>query len=82
MKESIEKVVLGGEMNTQIKDNPGLRSGPAGRKKKSNSKWETVEVDKKALDKAIFIEKIDMFNSIWNKFEDPRGWIWVQEELK
>lgn len=35
--------------------------------------------DKKAIEKAIFIEQIEMFGTLWNRFEDPRGWIWSQE---
>lgn len=59
-----------------------LRPGLAGCKKKPTDKWKTTEVDKKALEKHIFIAQVEMFGSKWNKFEDIRGYLWVQEGLK
>ncbi len=59
---------------------PELKPGLASRKKKADKRGELVEVDKKALDKAIYLETIDMWGSKWHRFEDPRGWIWTQEE--
>ena len=59
-----------------------LRPGKACRKKKPTDKFKIEEVDKKALEKAIFIEQTELYGSKWNHFEDPRGWEWIQEEIK
>lgn len=62
--------------------NPTLKPGIAVRKKKPTAKSESIEVDKKALKTAIFIEQIEMFNLLWNRFEDARGWSWTQEHYE
>lgn len=63
----------------EMDDTPKLQVGFATCKKKADKKSVLMEVDKKALEQSIFIEQIEMFGSKWNRFEDVRGWIWVQE---
>jgi hypothetical protein len=57
-----------------------LVPGIATLRKKPTAKPEVATVDKKAIEKSIFIEQIEMWGSKWNRFEDCRGWIWTQEE--
>lgn len=59
-----------------------IKPGKAGLKKKPTDKYQVTEVDSKALEKALFIEQVEMFGSVWNRFEDPRGYVWIQEERK
>lgn len=61
---------------------PVLKPGIAVLKKKckSQKKPESVEVDKKALEKAVYLKTEEMFGSKWHYFEDPRDWVWIQEE--
>lgn len=61
-------------------DDPTLENRIASMKKKTTDKYKTQVPDKKALEKSVFIEQTEMFGSKWNKFEDPRGWTWVQED--
>lgn len=63
-----------------MSDSPKLLSGKAGLKKKLTDKYKIQETDKRALEKSIFLEQVEMFDGKWNKFEDSRGWIWIQEE--
>jgi hypothetical protein len=58
--------------------NPILRTGLAVLRKKPTDKSRVVETDQKALDTAEFLETIEMFNSMWNVFEDVREWQWTQ----
>jgi hypothetical protein len=55
-----------------------LKPGKAVLRKKPIDKAKIIEVDKKAQEEAIFIETFEMYDAKWNKFEDPRGWIWHQ----
>ena len=50
-------------------------------RKKETDRYKLQEPDKKALEQAEFVEQTEMFGSKWNKFKDPRGWTWVQEEM-
>lgn len=75
MTESTEKADLDGA-------DPVLEPRIATMRKKSTDRYKLVEPDKKALEKSWFVEQIEMFDGKWNKFEDSRGWTWVQEELK
>jgi len=55
-----------------------LKPGKAVMRKKLTNKAKIVEVDQKAQEKALFLETFELYNIKWNKFEDPRGWIWHQ----
>lgn len=61
------------------KNNTFLLPGKAALKKKIKDKLNVIETDDKSLKTAVFIEEIVMFDSIFNHFEDVRGWHWYQE---
>jgi hypothetical protein len=58
---------------------PILRTGLAVLRKNPTDKSRVAETDQKALDTAEFIDAVEMFSSMWNLFEDVRGWQWTQE---
>lgn len=58
-----------------------LQPRTATMRKKETDRYKLQEPDKKALEQSEFIEQTEMFGSKWNRFKDPRGWTWVQEEL-
>lgn len=60
------------------KFNTFLNPGKAALKKKLKDKLNVIEADDKALKTAVFIEETSMFDSIFNHFEDARGWHWFQ----
>lgn len=60
-----------------MEEKPTLRTGLASRRKKPEDKLTMEEVDKKALS-SIFIDQTEQWGIKWNRFEDPRGWIWIQ----
>lgn len=57
-----------------------IKFGKACVKKKDQKKFKISDVDETAVERCKFIEKIEMFGQTWLKFQDNRGWIWIQQE--
>lgn len=63
-------------------EKPKLRTGSATMRKKVTDKYVTTEVTEKDVTKVIYLETIELYGQRWNRFEDKRGWTWVQQELQ
>lgn len=60
------------------KEDIKLLPGSAMVRKKPGAKLIITDTDAKACQKALFVEQIEIYDAKWNKFEDPRGWEWIQ----
>lgn len=59
---------------------PELRVGVATMRKKPTDKYATVEVTERDITKTLFLETFEIYGIQWNRFEDKRGWEWVQQK--
>lgn len=62
-----------------MSDKPILQFGKASMKKKPTDKYMTVDVTERDIKKTLFLESFELYNLKWNRFEDSRGWEWIQE---
>ena len=58
---------------------PTLYIGKASMKKKPADKYTVVDVTERDIKKTLFLETFELYDLKWNRFEDSRGWEWVQE---
>ncbi len=65
---------------SQTESKPELRIGPATMRKKPTDKYSTVAVTENDIKKTLFLETFELYGTKWNRFEDKRGWEWVQQK--